>query len=293
MMSDLTKNYSGGTTTAMRGTTSGGSGGTEKRTQILPSVPVEDTGYMLPDYDLAGNIPDPTSYAGPGISSGGSLQHVFDAGRGILYYSDVIAFGQASSGLTSSKPFKKMGLNFFLKSALTCSNGAKMSVYFEGIPKGDAFGKKIKTVLANLGLPGLQGLAPGMLEDVQHAMDVRPILQSAFGNVYPECEQVTLPVGDNYGQTQDPETGDVWIKTPVEMKNGRAHQTRWVQKGVTGGGKPVYITKDQWDATPKTHNLDGTEKKIVQEEFENVGKASLLIAIVLLCGAVAVTYNRK
>jgi len=291
-MSDLTKNYSGGTTTALRGATSGGSGGTERRDQILPNVPLEDTGYMLPDYDLAGNIPDPTSYAGPGISSGGSLQHVFDAGKGILYYSDVIGFGQASSGLTADKPFKKMGLNFFLKSALTCSNGAKMSVYFEGIPKGDAFGRKIKTVMANLGLPGLQGLAPGMVEDVEHAMDIRPILQSAFGNVYPECEQVTLPVGDDYGQIQDPETGDVWIKTPVEMKNGRAYQTRWVQKGVTRGGKPVYMSKEQWDATPKTYNLDGTPK-IIQEDFQTAGKLSLLVAIVLGCVAVAITYSRK
>ena len=141
-MTDLSKQFASGTSSGVR-PGAGGSGGTEKRENILPTMSLEDTGYMLPNYDLAGNIPDPSSYAGPGISSGGSLQHVFDAGRAIVYYSDVIGFGQASSGLTASKPFKKMGINFFMKSALTCSNGARMSTYFQGIPKGDAFGKRI------------------------------------------------------------------------------------------------------------------------------------------------------
>ena len=291
-MTDLSKQFTSGTSSGVR-PGAGGSGGTEKRDNILPTMSLGDTGYMLPNYDLAGNIPDPSSYAGPGISSGGSFQHVFDAGKAIVYYADVIGFGQASSGLTANIPFKKMGLNFFMKSALTCSNGARMSTYFQGIPKGDAFGKKIQGVIQRLGLPGLQGLAPGMIEDAKHALDARPILQSAFGNVYPVCEKVTLPVGDDLGKIKDEETGDVWIPGPVEFNSaGRAYQTRWIQKGSLAD-KPIYISRKEWEETPKTHNLDGTEKKIVQEEFENVGKASLLIAIVLLCGAVAVTYNRK
>ena len=291
-MSDLSKQFTSGTSSGVR-PGAGGSGGTEKRDNMLPTMAVEDTGYLLPNYDLAGNIPDPSSYAGPGISSGGSLQHVFDAGKAIVYYADVIGFGQASSGLTAGIPFKKMGINFFMKSALTCSNGARMSTYFAGIPKGDAFGKKIKGIIQRLGLPGLQGLAPGMLEDAQHALDARPILQSAFGNVYPVCEKVTLPVGDEYGKIKDEDTGDVWIPGPVEFDQlGRALQTRWVQKGSLND-KPVYISRKEWEETPKTHNLDGTEKKIVEEGFESVGKLSLLLAILFGCMAIAFTYNRK
>jgi len=291
-MSDLSKQFTSGTTSGVR-PGAGGSGGTEKRENILPTMPVEDTGFMLPNYDLAGNIPDPSSYAGPGISSGGSFQHVFDAGKAIVYYADVIGFGQASSGLTADKPFKKMGINFFIKSALTCSNGARMSTYFEGIPKGDAFGKKIKNVMQRLGLPGLQGLAPGMIEDTKHALDARPILQSAFGNVYPVCEKVTLPVGDDFGKIKDEESGDVWIPGPVEINpNGKAYQTRWIQKGSLDD-KPVYISRKEWEETPKTHNLDGTEKEPVEEGFESVRKLSLLLAIIFGCIAVAFTYNRK
>jgi len=291
-MTDLAKQYTSGTSNGMR-PGGGGSGGTEQRDQILPSMKLEDTGFLLPNYDLAGNIVTPTEWPGPAISSGDSLQHVFDAGKAILYYSDVIGFGQASSGLTADKPFKKMGINFFMKSALTCSNGARMSTYFQGIPKGDAFGKKIQGVIAALGLPGLQGLAPGMLEDAERALNARPILQSAFGNVYPVCEQVTLPVGDDWGKTEDPVTGDKWVSGKVEIKDGRAYQTRWVQKGSIQD-KPVFISRKQWDDTPKTHKLDGTPKQIETEEgFRDLGKLSLLVTIVLACLAVAVTYRGK
>jgi len=134
-----------------------------------------------------------------------------------------------------------------------------------------------------------------MLEDTKQALDARPILQSAFGNVYPVCEKVTLGVGDDLGKIRDPETGDLWIPGKVEYDgSGRAVQTRWIQKGSLED-KPVYISRKEWEATPKTQNLDGTDKKLEEEEegFENVGKATLLLAIVLFCGAVAFTYNRK
>jgi len=280
-----------GNTTIEKGKVGSGSGGTEKRDQILPNVPIDDTGYILPDYDLAGNIFTPPEIQ---ISSCGSLQCVIDAARGVLYYSDVIGFGEPGSGMTAGLPYKKMGINFFMKSPLICSNGAKMSTYFEGIPKGDALGGKIQRVLAGMGLPGLKGLAPGMLEDVKHGMDVRPVLQSAFGNVYPVCEEVTLPVGDDLGNIKDPDTGAVWIKGDVIRQGGRAYQKRWVQKTNGRGGNPIYVTREEWENAPKTHNLEGTMKKIITEDnFEDVKKTSLLIAIVLLCGAIAFTYNRK
>jgi hypothetical protein len=274
------------------------SGGTEKREQILPNVPIEDTGYILPEYDFAGNVPTPD---GPEvhISSCGRLQCIIDAAKGILYYSDTVAFGQASSGLTAGYTYKKLGINFFTKTGLTCSNGAQMHSYFEGIPKGDGFGKKLQKVMRGMGMPEMRGIAPGILEDTQHAMNIKPVLQSAFGNVYPICEQVTLPVGDDYGQLQDPDpdVGDKWIKGSVQYINGRPYQTRWVQKK-NQKGEPIYISKDEWDATPKTHNLDGTPKVLppVTESFVNQSEAqkiSLLLGVVFLCGAMVAYHCKK
>ena len=52
----------------------GGSGGTETRGQILPSMATED--ITLPNYDFAGNIPTPASV---GVRRDGSFGGVIDA----------------------------------------------------------------------------------------------------------------------------------------------------------------------------------------------------------------------
>jgi hypothetical protein len=273
------------------------SGGTEKRDQILPNVPIEDTGYILPEYDFAGNV-IPPDYVG--VKSGSSLGSVIDAAKGIIYYSDTIGFGTNSTSMTSGLPYKKLGINFFMKSGLTCSNGAQMATYFEGIPKGDGLGKSLQNTMNRMGLPPLQGIAPGMLEDTKAAMNIKPILQSAFGNVYPVCEQVTKQVGDAWGWTEDINTGDVWIKGAIQRKNGIPYQTRWVQK-TNRKGEPLYISREEWENTPKTHNLDGTPKQLAPEKDEEgfqtqvkeVNKMSIVLAIVFLCGAFAFTFREK
>jgi hypothetical protein len=275
------------------GNGTGGSSGTEKRDQVLPNVPIENTGFILPEYDFAGNIFAPDVV---GVKSGGSLGDVINAGKGIAYYSDVIGFGQGH-GMTSGMPFVKLGINFFMKTGLTCSNGADMYTYFEGIPKGDALGKSLQFTMARMGLPPLRGIAPGIIEDTKAAMNIKPVLQSAFGNVYPVCKKVTLPVGNDIGFTTDPVNGDVWIKDKIDTYiNGRPCQIRWVQE-TDRKGEPVYISKDAWESTPKTQNADGSTKQIsttLKEGFySEPGKLTLLVAIVLCCGAIAFTYRKK
>jgi hypothetical protein len=164
-----------------------------------------------------------------------------------------------------------------------------MWTYFEGIPKGDALGKTLQTAMSRMGYPQLQGLAPGIIEDTKAALNPRPIVQAAFGNPYPVCEQVTRQVGDDQGNLSDAD-GTKWIQGSVIYENGVPKQTRWVQK-VDRKGNPVFITQEEYDATPKTHNPDGTLKKVAG--FEDAGKTSLVVAIVLLCGAFALTYGRK
>ena len=255
------------------------SGGTEKRGQILPSTDPQDTGFILPNYDFASNLVTPK---GAGVKEGGSFGDVYSAAQGVAYYLDTIGFGASSSFLTRGKPFKKMGINFFMKSGLTCTNGADMWTYFEGIPNGSALGKNVQNAMRELNWPQLQGLAPGIIEDAKDALDIRPVINAAFGSVYPVCEQQSLPVGDDWGQVQDPKSGDIWVKGPIEMKNGRPYQTRWVQK--VEGGKPIFVTRGEFEAAPKTQNPDGTPKG---EGFEDGKKASLVLAITLVCLAVA------
>jgi hypothetical protein len=264
-----------------------GSGGTETRTSLLPTKEPEDTGFILPDYDFAANMPTPKSI---GVKRDDTLGSVVNAAKGVMYYADMIGFGNPSGPFTRGMPFRKLGINFFTKTGMTCSNGADMWTYFEGIPTGDALGVTLQNALKEMEYPELQGLAPGIIEDTKAALNPRPILQAAFGNPYPVCELVTKQVGDDQGNISDPKDGTQWIYGDVVRNNGVPMQTRWVQK-LDRKGKPVFITQAEYDASPKTHNPDGSPKKTAG--FEDAGKASLVVAIVLLCGAFALTYGRK
>ena len=254
--------------------------GQEKRQQILPSQDVSSSSFKQPDYNPAGQVLTPDVV---GVKRGGSFGDVYNAARGMAYYTDVIAFGQSSREMTKGLPFNKIGLNYLMPSGLTCSNGADMWTYFEGIPKGDAMGKRVDQAMVNMGLPRMTGLAPGIVEDTQAALNPMPILQAAFGNVYPVCEKKALPVGDDWGRIMDDVTGDKWIEGPLEYRDGRPYQTKWVQ--AMEGSSPIFISQQKWRDTPKTMNPDGSPKT---EGFEDGRKASLLLAVVLFSLAFAV-----
>ena len=256
------------------------SGGTETRGQILPAQEAPDIGYVLPAYDFAGNLKTPKSV---GVSRGGGLGDIINAGKGIAYYADVIGFGGPSTSFTQGMPFDKMGINFFTKTGMQCSNGADMWLYFEGIPRGDALGATLQRAMNEMGYPALRGLAPGILEDTKSALNPKNVLQAAFGNVYPECEQVTKQVGDDRGLIKDPTSGEEWVKGEVQYVNGRPQQTRWIQKRKPNGDL-VYLERDQWEKAPKTQNPDGSSKS--KAGFSDLGRSSLAVAIVLGCLAV-------
>jgi hypothetical protein len=105
---------------------------------------------------------------------------------------------------------KPLGVRFWMPTGFTCSNGAKMWQYTDSIPKGDALGERIKNGLNNMGY-GLRGLAPGIVEDAKDALNPIPVMEAVFGSGYPQCKQVTLPVGDSYGHIADPDTNENWI----------------------------------------------------------------------------------
>lgn len=247
--------------------------GAENRKNILPTADPGGPGFLGPSYDPSNYIPLPGDI---GVHRGGDLQDVTNAIKGVAYYSDVIGFGESSNGLTQGMDFQHYGVNYFMRTGAKCSNGADMWVYVDTIPKGNALGKRVKAGLASAGLPAMRGLAPGMLEDVEGALNPEPIINALFSGAYPSCRQVTLPVGDERGNVADPETGELWVEGPVEPGS---KQTKWVQDKA--------LSRDEWESTPKTMNADGTKIQSTagsEEGFRDSHYMGVELAVPLLLG---------
>ena len=233
---------------------------------ILPTAKVADTpGLLGPKYDYVDSLYFPAQL---GAVKGDSLESVIGSVNAAAYYLDMVGFGAPSNRFSKSLPADKqprpVGVNYFLQTGLQCSNGAGMYHYINGIPDGSALGKKIKNALATSGLPPLRGFAPGILEDAKDALNPKPILNAVLGSGYPKCKQVTLPVGGVFAgfdaiQVRDPVTKEVIIPGKMEFNtDGTPYQTRWVQD-TNARDEPIYLTYDEWNSTPKTFCLDGTE----------------------------------
>lgn len=244
---------------------------------LLPTAQVGDEpGFFGPDYDFAAALPTPKNV---GVRRDDSLDSVIDAARGAAYYVDMIGFGEPSNKFTremGNKP-KPLGINYFIRTGIRCSNGADMWYYVEGIPRGDAFGERIKFALAESGLPSLRGLAPGMLEDAKVALDPRPVMNAVLGSGYPKCRLVELPVGDQDGNLGLPGE-EPWIKGPVGRSGRYATQKKWVQD-VDRKGRPLYMTREQYDKEPRTLCPNGSPRvncpELDKKEGFTIGPISL------------------
>lgn len=236
--------------------------GLESRASILPQFQVDQgPGVLGPDYDFSDNLPLPGEI---GVRAGDDFGSVLNAVKGAAFYADMIGFGEASTSLTRGMPLKPLGVNYFIKTGQKCPNGEAMYAYIQGVPKGDALGKRIQAAMASSGLPGLRGLGPGVMEDAKDALDPTPILNATFGSGYPDCVVVEKEVGDQDGRIQNPQTGKFYITEPQSavQRNGKSFQRRWVQK-TNGRGDAVFLTKEKYDA------LGGG--KSVKEKFKGGG----------------------
>ena len=142
--------------------------GSESRTSILPSAVPNELGFFGSPYNPADAMKTPTQL---NIKVGSSIGDVVNAIKGVGFYTDQIGFGSPSTGLTNGMPLQPLGVNYFLNTGTICSNGAQMWEYIQGVPDGSALGQKMKTTMAQMGLPPLRGLAPGMIEDMKRALD--------------------------------------------------------------------------------------------------------------------------
>lgn len=228
--------------------------GLETRTNILPTpnIPTKVPGVFGPDYSFADNLPLPGQV---GVRDGGNLSDVVDAVKGAAYYIDMIGFGESSSPLTRGMPVKPLGVNTWMRTGQKCSNGADMWMYVEGIPKGDALGKRVQDGLRSAGLPGMRGLAPGILEDAKGALDPFPVMSAVFGSGFPLCRLESKPVGDQDGNIQNKATGNYYVENPetVVRRDGRPHQARWVMDRS--------LDQASWEKAQKTHCPNGLPKK--------------------------------
>jgi hypothetical protein len=254
--------------------------GTEDRSSILPTAQFS-AGDFGSTYSPASAMLTPPQL---GVRVGDSMGDVVNAVKGVGFYVDQIGYGAPSTGLTNGMNLKPLGVNYFIKTGARCSNGADMWNYMEGIPNGDALGTKTKNVMAEMGLPPLKGLGPGMIEDAKHALDPAPLMNSLFGSGYPECKQVTLKVGDAYNRIKDPDTGDYWITNPdkAQLTDNGYVQTRWVQN-TNEKGQPVNLTRKEWVDAKKTHNRNGTPKTVTSAFVGHMTHPSTIIVIGVLC----------
>jgi hypothetical protein len=213
----------------------------------------KDYGYFGPNYASVDDIKLPGEL---GVRQESSFQAIFDSIGGINYYLDTIAFGSAT-GFDNGDP-QPLGIRYYLDTGLKCSNGATMNEYVDGVTKGDLLGERVANGLASAGLPGMRGLAPGMLENARDALDPRPIFSAVTGTGYPVCQQIACPVGTIQGKTAMSDTPNKpFILGPMVSMNGRPYQTRWVQ-AYTEEGYAISISKDEYTATAKCYNPDGT-----------------------------------
>lgn len=277
--------------------------GNNSGASILPVVPVQ-VDFLGPDYSYADEMPLPNEV---GVRKGNTLSSVTDAVKGVAYYSDMIGYGEASNPLTRSmgkKPFP-MGVNYYMRTATKCSNGADMWTYMNGIPEGTALGKRVRDAMRNLGMPALRGLAPGMLEDAQAGLNPMPVLNTLFGTGYAKCKQVTMPVGDAFGRLRSQENKE-WIRPlfPGDIKRMGIYpaQTRWVfDRWMTQGDwqKEYDIREFCPDGSRIANHSDkDCAKPLIKAEGfsdydESVSNTLLTVAIVLgLAAVLAVRFKQ-
>jgi hypothetical protein len=225
--------------------------GLETRANILPKPKVP--GLLGPDFSYADAVKLPGDV---GVRDGDTIDSVVSAIGGATYYIDTIGFGESSNPLSAGTGVKPLGINVWMPTGFTCSNGADMWTYLQGIPTGNAFGGRLSAGLASAGLPQLRGLAPGILEDVQSALDPTPVVSAAFGSGYPQCRLTTKRVGDQDGNiSKIDENGEkvYYIHNPETAfrgADGFYYQSRWT--------KETDLDQAKWEGTPKIYCPDGS-----------------------------------
>jgi len=226
-----------------------------------------------PYYDYSNELMYPSEI---GIHRNGDIwsgaDQIFRNAAGVQYYMDSIAFGTPTRSIMGNGPdFPQypLGLNYFMKTGMSCSNGADMYQYMSTIPTGipGEAGAGLKAVLG----ANLQGLAPGVIQDSYDGLNPVPVLNAVMGSGYPKCKLMEAPVGDASGKlssrfpkpvyNMDPTGSD---NPPIEVPNV------WVNPGAEKVYyKPLPPSKDRYVPNgPQPHERRWVfDKWISQDEY--------------------------
>ena len=247
--------------------------GNDARANVLPVNPASGPGFLGPNYSPADQMLPPSAI---GVHRGDSLGDVLTAVKGVVYYGDMIGFGAPSSPFTQGLPgLNPLGVNYFINSGLQCSNGATMWEYVKTIPTGSALGSTVKNALASSGLPELKGMAPGIIEDAESALNPFPVINAVVGSGYPQCRLVRMKVGDYDGKIQNVD-GNLLVDPEGLLvdSNGAYYQEHWIQdrrpvgnrrNGETTSeqylrGESLNLSYDAWSGAPKLFKDNGCLK---------------------------------
>ena len=239
------------------------------------------TPVLGPSYSYADELATPSEL---GIGPDGSASGIIRAIAGVNYYTDAIGFGE-STMLAKAQGWqqKPLGLRYFSKTGLTCSNGAQLYEYIDTTPPGLP-GRVGNEIQKTLGVQ-MKGLGPGIMSDATGALNPLPMLKAVTGSTYFSCKKVSLPVGDLNGNIKSPRDGTQWItdKDTQFGPNG-PFQTRWVYDRD--------VSQADYDATQKSE----IPKEGFRTRYEQARKPGAAVAIgatlVLLIGAFCLVKGR-
>ena len=222
--------------------------------ELLPGRQAEGPGFLGPDYNPADEMLAPAQV---GVKRGDGLWDVMQAVKGVVYYTDMIGFGEPSSAFTRGMDgLRPLGVNYFLRTGARCDNGADMWEYISLVPDGSALGEKVKVAIRDMGLPQLRGMAPGVLEDAKSALNPMPVLNAVMGSGYPKCKLVRMPVGDFDGKIHNVDGKLIVDPEGLIRVGSRYFQEKWVQ-ATDRKGVPIQIPYDEWEKAPKTYRENG------------------------------------
>jgi hypothetical protein len=102
----------------------------------------------------------------------------------------------------------------------------------------------------------VRGRAPGIIEEVQDALDPRPLMGAVFGSGFPQCHLEKKRVGDQDGNIFKLDSSGnkiYYMENPETVKkeaDGYYYQSRWTKK--------TDLTQEQYNSTPKKYCPNGT-----------------------------------
>jgi hypothetical protein len=259
-------------------------------TQVMNYLP-DMSEFIGPTYDYSGELKAPNEL---GIRMGdGSSEGIFRAAAGVDYYAGALGYGKSVGLAKNERKMKKqepLGLNYFLKTGGTCSNGANMYEYVSTIPTGipgplgDKLAKEMKGIR-------LQGLAPGIVNDAADALNPAPFFNAVIGSGFAKCKQVTLPVGDYKGKLKSKREGKPWIdskKEKIIKEKNKPHEKHWVFDR--------WISADDYDKEAKVYPKKNKKGRIIEDFQSSIQDPQLVAGVLfatLFLGIVAFTTTRK